>query len=94
MTKELVADTSVDLEALRDRHTKTRKHHRYQPARACAVHVVEVVTREQFALVEVLPCASRHRSLFSLYASFAFRDFVHELLEDEQAGVASNTAAI
>jgi hypothetical protein len=38
--------------------------------------------------------AARDWTLFLLEASFAFGDFVHELLDDEQAGVAADSAAI
>src|SRR5690242_5866547 len=94
MTEEFVADAPVDFEALRHGHAQARQHDCDEAACAGAVHVVEVVTWQQLVLVKVVTCAAWHGPILLLQASLALGDFVHEALDDEQAGVASNAAAI
>ena len=94
MTEEVVSHLTIDLQALWNCHAKPPQHDRYETACARAIHVIEVVTWQQLVLVE---CSSRrvgNRAVLVLQSSFALGNLVHESLEDDEAGVATNTAAI
>lgn len=94
MAKELVANASIDLEALRDGHAQARQHNRDEAAGAGAVHVIEVVAWQQLVLVKAPAAAAGYRPLFVLQSSLALGDLMHEALHNEQAGVAANASTV
>lgn len=66
VAEELMADASVDVEALRDSHAQARQHHGYEAAGAGAIHIVEVVAWQQLVFVKVAAVAARYRPLLFL----------------------------
>jgi hypothetical protein len=94
VSKQIVPYLAVDFQTLGYCHAQPCQHNRYQTACACAVHEVEVVTGEKLILVEYVSVGAGDSAFVALQAAFAFGDFVHETLEDEQAGVASDATTI
>lgn len=97
----------VKLQALRHAHAQAAQHRCDQAARARSVHEVEVVAREELVFVEGARLEWRGGSaafflslgcgfdrLFQLELALPVGDFVHELLDHEEAGVAADATAV
>jgi hypothetical protein len=91
-SEELVTDVPVCLETNLDRHSEATEHGCDQAAGGGAVHKVKVVTREQIVFFEASPLDPG--SFHGLKDVLPSRDFRHELLQDQEARVASYAASV